>query len=71
MLNFAPCTWSDIAEDLNPENARLYTEKTDKLVFCADLTGLSVDSRLLARFENELEKMAIEHGYMDCKEGSK
>lgn len=58
------CTWSDIAGDINAENARLYANTIDKLVFCADLTGLSVDSRLIVRFENELETLAKKLGFL-------
>ncbi len=65
MLNYVTCTWLDIEPDLTPENALAYSNTIDKLVFCADLTGLSVDSRLLARFENELERLAVSLGYLN------
>jgi hypothetical protein len=55
---------TDYTEDLTPENARRYAETTDKLCFCADLTGHSVDSRITARFEDQLEALAIELGYI-------
>ena len=57
-------TWSDIEADLTPENAKKYASVTDKLCFCADLTCLSVDSRLLMRFEDEMIKLAESLGYL-------
>jgi hypothetical protein len=60
MNTFVSCTWADIADEVTDENARRYMKETDKLVFCADLTGLSVDSRLLGRFENALIERARE-----------
>jgi hypothetical protein len=65
MLNPVSFTWLVIQPDLTPENALAYSKTVDKLVFCADLTGLSVDSRLLARFENELIKIAESLGYLN------
>lgn len=57
-------TYADLTQYLTADNAKEYASLTDKLVFCSDLTGLSVDSRLLARFENDLEKIAIVLNYM-------
>ncbi len=65
MLDQVSFTWLVIQSDLTPENALAYSKTVDKLVFCADLTGLSVDSRLLARFENELIEIADSLGYLD------
>lgn len=43
---------------LTKENAMAYKAVEDKLVFCSDLTGLSVDDLMLERFEDELEELA-------------
>jgi hypothetical protein len=58
-------TWANISQELTPANALEYSRTTDKLVFCADLTGLSVDSRLLGRFESELLRLAVSLGHID------
>lgn len=63
-MSYVTCTWADIAPELTAENARQYARETDRLVFCADLTGLSVDSRLLNRFEDRLYALAEELGYL-------
>jgi hypothetical protein len=59
------CTWADIAPEITPSNALEYSRATDKPAFCADLTGLSVDSQLLRRFETDLARVAEVLGYLD------
>jgi hypothetical protein len=63
-MPYVTCTWADIEPDLTAENAKKYARETDRLVFCADLTGLSVDSRLLDRFESRLYALAQDLGYI-------
>jgi hypothetical protein len=55
---------SEFADILTPENAQRYAETTDKLCLCSDLTGYGVDSSIPARFEDQLEALAIELGFM-------
>lgn len=54
----------EFADILTPENAQRYAETTDKLCLCSDLTGYGVDSAIVVRFEDQLEALAIELGYM-------
>jgi hypothetical protein len=62
------CTWADIAPELTPLNALEYSRATDKLAFCAELTGLiQENSRLLKRFNAELAHMAFLFGYATPK----
>jgi hypothetical protein len=42
---------------ITPGNARLYALTDDKLVFCADISGLRVDDPQLISIENELIKL--------------
>ena len=63
-MNKVCCTWQDIKDDINADNAKSYADTIDKLAFCSDLTGLSVDSRMIVRFENELETLAKQLGFL-------
>lgn len=54
----------DLHKYLTEENAQEYATLTDKIAFCSDITGLSVDSRRLEEFENNLESLAIKLGFM-------
>lgn len=58
---------AEFADILTPENAQRYVETTDKLCLCSDLTGYGVDSSIVVRFEDQLEALAIELGYMADK----
>ena len=49
---------------LTVENAQEYATLTDKIAFCSDITGLSVSSRRLEEFENNLELLAIKLGFI-------
>jgi len=55
---------AEFADILTPYNAQRYAETTDKLCLCSDLTGYGVDSAIVVRFEDQLEALAIELGYM-------
>ena len=55
---------AEFADILTPYNAQRYAETTDKLCLCSGLTGYGVDSSIVARFEDQLEALAIELGYM-------
>jgi hypothetical protein len=54
----------DLHKYLTEANAQEYATLTDKIAFCSDITGLSVDSRRLEEFENNLESLAIKLGFM-------
>jgi hypothetical protein len=54
----------DLNKYLTEENAQEYATLTDKIAFCSDITGLSVSSRRLEEFENNLESLAIKLGFM-------
>lgn len=54
----------NFTEALTPENAKRYADTTDKLCFCADLSGYSVDSSITAKLENKLEALAVNLGYL-------
>lgn len=53
------------AKYITPETAREYADTEDKIAYCSDITGLSIDSNLLFVFEVYLERLAIELGYID------
>lgn len=55
---------AEFADILTPENAQRYAETDQKLSLCAGLTGYGVDSAIVVRFEDQLEALAIELGYM-------
>lgn len=56
------------AKYITPETAKEYAETTDKIAYCSDITGLSIDSNLLFVFEVYLERLAIELGYLPSDE---
>jgi hypothetical protein len=47
----------DLVLLLTKENAILYMNSMDKLVFCSDISGLSVDNPKILLLENELENL--------------
>ena len=52
------------AQYITDENAKEYAETNDKIAYCSDITGLSVDSILIIPFEIALEQRAIRLGYL-------
>jgi hypothetical protein len=55
----------NLGQYLTVENAQEYASLTDKIAFCSDITGLSVSSRRLEEFEDNLELLAIKLGFMN------
>lgn len=54
----------NLQQYITPENAQDYANTINKIAFCSDITGLSVSNPNLELFENELEALAIQLGYM-------
>ena len=54
----------NLGQYLTAENAKEYATLNDKIAFCSDITGLSVDSRRLEEFEDNLESLAIKLGFI-------
>jgi hypothetical protein len=57
--------YEQLKQYLTSDNAYDYSMTTDKIALCSDITGLRIDSPLVERFENDLEKLANELGYME------
>ena len=53
------------AKYITPETAKEYAETNDKIAYCSDITGLSIDSILLIPFEIHLEQLAVRLGYLE------
>lgn len=54
----------NLQQYITPENAQDYANTINKIALCSDITGLSVSNPNLELFENELEALAIQLGYM-------